>query len=256
MIRKSTILILLFSLVTAGLVASGVIHFRSAGVCFGLCEDKRMKDFDTYFPMWLSQQEECPDREVQHRLLLTSLFPDLIQRLDVKNEAFSALAIKEQAGIISLGEQEDYLSDPWRVILISANSTPSISSLVFQEEMPFNSVNSTIRACPESGFVKGRYCEGYVSIPMKLPYSFHLSKSSRLRGDRAYAHLRNSGKLDIMIAQMKTDTSRAYDLRRLAEEKVLQMPVSAFPDKSSLFYDLAIKSRQEEAYLALSCAKD
>ena len=252
MMKKLVLLLLLFSLIAAVLIASGVIHFRSAGVCFGLCEEKRINDFEAYFPSWLSRQGECPGRSIQDRQTLTSLLPDLAKRLDVKNKDFFALALKEEAGTISLGEQESYLSDPWRVI-VKQEYLLSLGGIVMSPNLD----TPIIRACNENGFVKGEYCEDYVSIPMKLPDPFYLSNYGPVVfGDRVYAHLRDSDKLDIMISQMKTDSWRSFDLRQLAKQKVLQMPVSSFPLKNSPLYESAIKNRQEEVYMALSCGKD
>lgn len=94
-----------------------------------------------------------------------------------------------------------------------------------------------IRACNENGFVKGGYCEDYVSIPMKLPDPFYLSNYGPVVfGDRVFAHLRYSDKLDIMISQMKTDSWRSFDLRQLAKQKVLQMPVSSLPLNSNVVF--------------------
>ncbi|WP_373085701.1 hypothetical protein [Sneathiella sp.] len=258
-----------------GLVFSGVVSYRQAGICFGICEQDRREEFARTFPEWFARKAECGPRGEEDRALIAFLHPDLLADIDSKNQSFTALSVREQNGALSVGERSKYLDDPWRVILM-VQKKYKVGDLLSatRQELPYEEHSTWVRQCPVNGLandnyrtenrindmlrsgtgsVKWDYCEGFVSVLLQtdLPRGRHFS--SLYLNERAYSHLSKTGELDAFMKQMETDSSRDFDLRRSAENQVQAMPATDFPLESLPFYELTIKNRIEQIYLQGKC---
>lgn len=256
--KKSTQLIVLCCLslvVGASLIFSGVISYRPAGICFGLCEQERRADFDRLFPEWFLRESECGPHREADRELIARLYPDLLSDVAAKNQSFSILAGREQNGTLSLGERDQYLNDPWRVVLmVQKEYQPGDFLSGTPQELPYEANSTWIRQCSENGLNGVNYCDGFVSVTLRTVSGGYASSGSRPINHWSYVHLREGGSIDAFIEQMTADSLRDYDLRRAAEDQVQAMPASEFPLESAPFYDFAVKNRVEQVYLESKCS--
>lgn len=237
-----------------GLILSGVISYPQGGICFGMCEQDRREKFNRIFPEWFSRESECGPRIPEDRELIMSLYPDLLPDIDTKNQSFAALSVREQNGVLSLGERDDYLDDPWRVIWMAQKEyVPGSFSSEFSEELPYEDHSTWVRQCPQNGLIGDSYCEDFVSV-------FFITRANQTGyfgnihlNERAYSQLNETGEIDSFITRIELDTRRDFNLRRSAENVVQAMPATDFPLEGSPFYELTIKNRVEQVYLESKC---
>lgn len=249
-----TILCCVVVSVGAGLIFSGVVSYRQAGICFGNCEQDRREEFDRIFPDWFAREAECGPRGEEDRELIARLYPDLLPDIDDKNRSFAALSVREQNDTLSLGERNGYLDGPWRVVVMAQKEYQAGNFLsTVPEELSYEDYSTWIRQCPQNGLVSASYCEGHVSVLLKtVSGGFHANRTVPLN-HRAYTHLTDTGEIEPFISKMTTDSSYDYELRRSAEIQVQAMPATDFPLETSPFYELTVNNRVEQIYLEGKC---
>ena len=238
----------------SGLIFSGVVSFRQAGVCFGKCEENRRAEFDRIFPDWIAREAECGPRGEEDRMLIAALYPDLLSDIDARNQSFAALSVKEQSDALSLGDRNEYLDDPWRVVLMAEKDLEQWDILLgVSEELSYNEFPTLVRECPHDGLVGASYCEGLVSVGLKTVSGGFFSSGTVPFNQRVYTHLHQTGRIEEFIAEMEANSARDFEQRRSAEAQIQAMPATEFPLESDPFYELTVKNRVEQIYLAGKC---
>lgn len=252
--KKTVLLCCILLTIGLGLIFSGVVSYRPAGICFGKCEQDRRAEFDSIFPQWLAREAECGPRGEEDRELIAALNPGLLPDIDAKNQEFAALSVREQNGALSLGERNEYLADPWRVVLMAQKEyRPGDFLSATLEELSYDEHPTWIRECLAGGLVSASYCEGFVSVRLKTVSGGFFSNGTVPFNHQTYTYQRDIGEIDTFISRMEADRSRDYELRRSAENQVQAMPASEFPEKSDPIYEVLIENRVEQIYLEGKC---
>lgn len=208
----------------AASVATGVASYEPAGICFGLCEAKQEEDFLQIFDAWLRAQVPCADSAQRQRDVLERIYPGIGSRIEATNMAFSALAAKDAAGNLTVGERELYLDDPWKVSSEQRESR-------------------TIKHCSKNGFKSGKfelkYCENYVELEIFNAYG----NNRKMELYRFFISLQHSGNLWPVVTSIREFRSRDLLLWRQAREHVEQLPASSV---SHEWLDRAIDNRHAQ----------
>lgn len=238
--------IVIFLIVSLGVsVGSGIVYNRQLGVCYGLCERDREKEFKREFSSWITEKASCIKNE-QTLPFLAEISPNLAQGILSRNKKFSLLSQKEHQGTLTVGEREDYERDGWRVPKPSERRIFSYVAPVEHTE------TSIVNRCSRDGFTSNApsslsVCYGFVNISFTESnlYTGNYVPMALLQRD-FYNTLKKEQNLEDFISQMEEDRWHWYDLRMEAKAEVDAMA-------ENLVSRDAIERRTDEAYQRKKC---